>query len=250
MGSVRFLFTYSKRLWSKVFLILNMKFISALPLLAMVSAQDNDSDGLERKFSHITAMLQTQVTTTHPSKTLYKMIQNYGCHCFPGMSKAAGGAGPAQDELDELCRTLSRCHKCIEMDHAAEVSVQWNSDFGKYRWNLENDNSITCGNNNEQHKEDLCMCDAKFAMDLGAYWTDAAYDYTKWNNKNNNLYTFDAEGTCVQTVNEPADDCCGDYPMRYPYPSATRDCCDVSGKTYGLTQDCCLDGSIVSMGSC
>merc|ERR1711981_398409 len=204
---------------------------------------------LGRKFSHITAMFQTQVTTSHASKTLFKMIQNYGCHCFPGGSRSAGGVGPAQDELDELCRTLSRCHKCIEFDHAAEIDVQWNSDAGKYRWDLENDNTISSDANNDQHKFDLCKCDAQYAMDLGAMWDDNNYDYSKWNNKNNNLFTFDHDNVCVQSINTPMDDCCGTYPLRFPYSSATRDCCDQSGKTYGATEDCCNDGSIKQVGT-
>merc|ERR1719510_1618266 len=75
-------------------------FIASLSTLITIHAQ-------ERKFSHITSMAWTQIQskTSITSKELSKRVQNYGCHCFPGLSKIAGGAGPAQDDYDELCRS-------------------------------------------------------------------------------------------------------------------------------------------------
>lgn len=227
-----------------------MKFVAySLATLAMINAQDADEPDT-RKFSHITAMLATQVTTSFSDKELFKMIQNYGCHCFPGLSKIAGGAGPSQDGLDDLCRTLARCHKCIEFDHSTSLSPEWDSDIGKYRWDLNADGSLSCAANTDQHKFDLCTCDSAYASALGAIWDDATFDYTKWNNKHNQLYNFDADNICVRPGTANADDCCGSYPTRYPYDSSNRDCCDASGKTYGPSEDCCIDGSIVSVGSC
>lgn len=93
-----------------------MKIIAAFSVFSVIAAQNYypevDEDGIgERKFSHILKMVQTQINTQYSFKQLVKMIQNYGCHCFPGLSRAAGGAGAAQDAYDELCRDLARCHK-------------------------------------------------------------------------------------------------------------------------------------------
>merc|ERR1712226_124798 len=230
--------------------IMKLLVTSLASLAAIVTAQEEPL----RKFSHITAMVYTQLDgkTQHSSKQINKMIQNYGCHCFPGLAKIAGGAGPAQDNYDALCRDLARCHKCVEMDHQTFLDTEWDSNIGKYRWDLNADNTVSCAANTEQHKFDLCTCDANYAMALGAVWDDAAYDYTIWGGKKNALFNFDYEGVCVRSQMQDADSCCGQYPTRYPFDSSSRMCCD-NVKTYDdSTRECCDngDGTIASIGSC
>jgi hypothetical protein len=207
-----------------------------------------------KKYSHIVKMVRSQVAgkTAWSDKDISKRIQNYGCHCFPGMTRVAGGQGPPQDERDDLCRTLSRCHKCVENDHGiSSFSSEWDENIGKYRWDLQGDNSITCDQNNDQFKKDLCECDSQFAMDLGAMWDDSNFNFAIWENKHNTLFNFDAAGTCVKMIGDAADDCCGSFPLRFPYNSATRSCCAPSGKTFNsMSEECCNDGTIASIGSC
>jgi len=226
--------------------------IAGLTSIALVSAQDGEGD--TRKFSHITAMAFSQVSskTSHNAKQVNKMIQNYGCHCFPGLQKIAGGAGPAQDDYDSLCRDLARCHKCIEMDHVGELNDEWDANIGRYRWDLNADNSISCAANTEQHKMDLCTCDANYAMALGALWDDNTFDMTLWGGKKNNLFSFDYENTCTKSGTFEADECCGVYPERHPYDSTQRMCCDGITTYNDVQKECCDvgDGTIASTGSC
>ena len=154
------------------------------------------------------------------------MIQNYGCHCFPDGSKAAGGSGPAQDQYDLQCRKLAQCHRCIEMDYPTDITDLWNADIGKYRWNLDNSGSISCAGNTDEHKRDLCQCDADFATELGKIWFDGNFNFTIWENRNNGQYNFDYEGVCKKQGGQITDNCCGDYPKRYPYDSLLRVCCN------------------------
>jgi len=238
------------------------KFIT-LALAATSHAQSVSDSGIsfgsptespieERKFSHIVKMVYSQITTAHSSKTISKMIQNYGCHCFPGMSRIAGGAGPAQDGVDDLCRILARCHKCIEQDYGVtNQQSEWDANFGKYRWQTEQDGSLSCNNNDDQYKEDLCKCDAAYATAVGEVWDDAEYNMAIWDTKHNNQFNFDSENVCVRGGAITPDSCCGSYPTRYPYDSAARACCAASGKTYNsLNEDCCPDGSVESIGNC
>jgi len=200
-------------------------------------------------------MAWTQIrdkTTTVTQKTLNKMVQNYGCHCFPGLSKIAGGAGPAQDEYDALCRDLARCHKCIDSDYVNEIASDptWDANTGKYRYSLLGDGSITCSGNPDAHKKDLCECDAHYAHELGKIWDDNTYNYELWNAKKNPLFNFEYETVCVRSGMTDADECCGAYPERYPYDSATRMCCN-SVQTYNdQLNECCDDGSVKTLGSC
>ena len=229
------------------------KFISiALFSVATIKAQEDPGD---KKFSHIVKMVRNQLEgkTSWTEKEISKRLQNYGCHCFPNNARIVGGAGPAMDERDQLCRVLSRCHKCIEQDHGvSSFDAEWDANIGRYRWEEAADGSIDCSQNNEQYKKDLCECDSAFAEALGAMWDDSSFDFSLWDNKNNNLFNFDSENTCVGVGNS-ADSCCGTYPNRYPFNSNDRTCCAASstGKTYNAAmEDCCPDGSISSIGSC
>ena len=191
--------------------LLTLALLTAKTVFSQNEAFDDSLTIEERKFSHIVKMAYSQLTTTHSLKTISKMIQNYGCHCFPGLSRAAGGQGPAQDEYDMLCKKLYRCHKCIEHDHEGLIDV----NQGKYRWSLRNDGSISCDANPDPEKRDLCLCDADYAMELGAVWDDATYDYALWNNKKNKLYSFDADNVCQAVFYNGELECCGSYPKRY-----------------------------------
>lgn len=232
-----------------------MQKVISLCILSTATLVKSQDDTGEKKFSHIIRMVNSQLAgnTAWTEKQVGKRLQNYGCHCFPNNMRVAGGAGPALDDRDQLCRVLSRCHRCIEKDYGvSSFSSEWDQNIGKYRWELLGDNSIDCSGNNDQFKQDLCKCDAEFAMNLGAMWSDASFDFTMWGNKNNQLYTLDYDTTCTGGGTQ-ADSCCGSYPKRFPYDSAVRTCCatNPNGKTFNsATEACCDDGSIVSVGSC
>merc|ERR1712050_425293 len=113
------------------------------------------------------------------------------------------------------------------MDYPADISNGWNADIGKYRWNLRNDGSLDCSGNTEEHKKDLCECDADFAMELGKIWMDSNFNFTIWEAKNNHQFNFDYDQVCVkQGGSAITDNCCGDYPKRYPFDGFSRECCN------------------------
>lgn len=243
-----------------------MKQASILALMAtaktILAQNQTELEPELRKMSHIFRMLDSQLGSGANRKTQYsvkdvgKMLQNYGCHCFPKNSREAGGAGSAVDEYDQLCLNLARCHKCIEMDHLNYIDQSWDADIGKYRFSTLGDGSIDCeSGNDDPHKQDLCKCDAQFAIAMGGLWDDASYNFGNWGGKNNNQYTLDFDNVCVPSgAGLNADMCCGAYPFRQPYDSNNKDCCsdDLGNETklYSLvSSECCMDGSIVSMGT-
>merc|ERR1711953_828751 len=63
------------------------------------------------------------------------LINEYGCWCF-FEEEFIGGTGPAQDPLDEICRTLSHGYSCIIMDNdeagtpCTPYDLVYNSAFG------------------------------------------------------------------------------------------------------------------------
>lgn len=210
-----------------------------------------------RKFSHIVRMINMKLTvqgkTTFTYSEIVKKIQNYGCHCFPGMSRIAGGVGAPVDQLDSACRKLARCHKCVDIEYNRECDV----DFGKYKWSFVgvSADEVECQAGQTDCKMSQCACDKEFADEIATFWDDANYNTYYWLNKHNVKQnpTFDFASTCVSGANNvQADMCCGDqYPSKQPYDSTQRMCCDQSGRTYNdAMEDCCPDGSIKTLGSC
>lgn len=213
----------------------------------------------ERKYNHIVKMAKSQMNTKYSLRQIFKMLQNYGCHCFPGQTRAAGGHGPAVDEQDSLCKDLARCHRCVEMDHGAD-QIDVNDD--KYRFNVVN-GAISCARNTEkgwhQSKRDLCECDAAFANAIGAMWNDDNFNEYYWQNpKDMKLINkgkapndkFDMVGTCQVIGGGKADSCCGSYPARFPYESSEKQCCQSTEAYNPVTQECCDNGMVASPGDC
>lgn len=240
-----------------------MKFIAAttMTLFSLSNAQDsNDVQAPgERRYNSIMQMAYTQVTTAYSRREFENRISKYGCHCFPQDTKAAGGPGRPVDSLDEECWSLSKCHKCVMIEFGGDdikTNLKDLDRFDHYKWDLLNDNSISCENEKNEAKKALCQCDKHFAERMSNVWDDALpnsfYWKSNWNERNNP--TFDYDNTCVPSgVGVTADSCCGTgFPNMEPYSSDTKDCCQASGSIFNsLTHVCCADGSgVQSIGNC
>lgn len=231
----------------------------------------------ERKFNHIVKMSYQMIKrqgagTTLSYRELHKKLQNYGCHCFPGQSRATIGKGPTVDAQDGLCRDLARCHRCVSMDHNSRPGHfdVVDPSFAKYRFKIV-DNDVSCQRNTDKGKHqslrDLCECDAKFAREIAAIWTDASYNRYFWHfpksirkqakgkelpaiDQPDDYPKFDFDGTCVGSEGGQADSCCGTYPDRLPFDSASKSCCQNNSLYNNLLQTCCNDGRVANAGDC
>jgi hypothetical protein len=221
--------------------------------MACLMACDARSGG--KKFSHIVRMVNANVNTAFSYSEMVKRISNYGCHCFPGSSRSAIGYGQAVDQIDEACRSLQQCHKCVDIDFNNACDV----DFGRYRYDIDAGTGAVDCSRNSGCKLAQCLCDAEFAYNLGSFWDDANHNEFYWLSKRNKkvrakkgLPIMDPSATCVQSCGMNVDTCCGDnFPNKKPFDSSARSCCAVSGATYDFaTQECCADGSIRNPGSC
>ena len=124
----------------------------------------NSTEIQTRKFSAIVDMLMSTITTSHDAGLLSKMIQNYGCHCFPGYTRSTGGLGAPVDDLDNECRKLYRCKKCVNIEFPGVVA---DVDQGKYKYNIDGSGNINCNANTDAGKLAQCECDKEFAIELG-----------------------------------------------------------------------------------
>merc|ERR1712080_286888 len=218
-----------------------MKVIAA-SLLALTSANDFIDS---RKFSAISKMAFKMTTTSFSAKEFGKRIQNYGCHCFPGFTKEAGGAGEPVNAVDGLCKQLSKCHKCVALNFPGEVDV----NTGKYNWE-NTGGAISCDETTNPARKALCECDAKFAMDMGNTWDDADFNEFYWLAAQNTGAVFDQAATCAVAAGAGgsgnADQCCNNV----PYDSNAKSCCGATTLFNPVLADCCTDGTVVSPGAC
>jgi len=233
--------------------------IASSALLALVKSDDSataSGDDLGRKFNSIVGMAHTQVTTTLNKSDFGDRINKYGCHCFPGGTKAAGGVGPAVDALDSLCKKLYKCHKCIQIEYGVDA-VDVND--GRYTWAVNDDGSLNCDKNqNNPARKALCQCDRAYAYAMKTLWDDDSFNSYYWLNnrhaRQNAGDVFNYDETCVAAGNSgggAADQCCGSaFPNKEPFDSTQRSCCNDSTVFNIFTQECCTDGSIAGIGSC
>jgi len=180
----------------------------------------NFTDGpVGRKFNRLVGMLNLRITTNLHPNAITDMIQNYGCHCIPTRGNL-GGAGPAQDDYDKVCRDLSRCYRCLGRDFNGYDSGN------NYRYDVDVNNDISCNSvQNDDPMKALCECDRAYAYAMGAVWDDNTFDYTLWKQKKNSLFNFDHDTVCVRQTGVETDDCCGQYPDRKPYSTLANSCC-------------------------
>jgi len=236
-----------------------MKFIipATTLLYASVQAEDTTEAPEEiggRKFNSIVGMAHSQITTSFSKTEFGDKINKYGCHCFPGGTKAAGGVGPAVDALDSLCKKLYKCHKCIQIEFGVDA-VDVND--GRYTWALNDDGTLNCDKNqNNPARKALCQCDREYAYEMKNVWTDDGFNEYYWLSNRNARQggTFDYDATCVANNNgsgAAADQCCGSaFPNKEPFDSTQRACCN-SDSVYNIfTQECCTDGTVAGIGSC
>ena len=79
----------------------------SLVLSASTQAQNLTDSGvlrMERKFNRVLQMVHSQITTNIDYRQVNRMVENYGCYCFPNRGNL-GSSGPAQDEYcgDKTC---------------------------------------------------------------------------------------------------------------------------------------------------
>jgi len=212
---------------------------SSLEAIAMLIEDEPDP----KKFLGIVDMMVGVTTTKYSRKALSSFIKDYGCHCFTQdpLTKATivGGKGAPVDAQDTLCKKLAQCHACVAQDY--NFKKKCDPDVGNYRYNVDPVlKAISCQGNNDPCKRNACECDKHFALQFATIWDDSKFNRYFWRNKHNvkaGNPVFDKDGTCKATgYNFPKDECCGNYPRRKPYSS--------------VLYECCMDGSVKSLGSC
>jgi len=191
-------------------------------------------------------------------KIFQKMIENYGCHCFPQHKSTAGGWGKPVDAMDEACRSLYRCQKCVNIEYPGACDTI----DGGYKYDLiaDADKSVSCDAppRIKECASQQCSCDREFANQIYSIWVESSWEHNPhyWHHPANMKIkakngdpVFDRDATCKMGNNVAPDACCGDsYPNKVPYNTNEKACCNSAAKAYNAAMEICCDseGTVVN----
>lgn len=189
-------------------------------------------------------------------------IDGYGCWCY-FQNDHGRGRGSAQNEVDELCKTLHHGYSCIIHDGDTDnynctpwdITYKAATGFGADSDNPKNEDFITslrrrCNKANKGEskcKSRTCMVEGHFVIRIfELFLKGVVFDPLLLHSNGN----FDPLVQCkVKTpIHNDGEskilECCGDYPTRFPFKTnGVRQCCGQSTFDSRLFE-CCPDGSI------
>lgn len=188
-------------------------------------------------------------------------LRNYGCNCLPANfddeSHISGGTGDSWhmgkngrpiSDVDAACTRLRDAYTCLVIDtddgvlthpdSASPDNQDYCGRFTGYEMHLDGNDEVVCGPETDPeyaagNAEDVCRkaaCEVErqfasevfslIGADPEAFATNNAADY--------NIHTDATK--CVNTNNgHGVSECCGDFPLRYPFIPFIKTCCDNGG---------------------
>ena len=183
------------------------------------------------------------------------LVNRYGCWCF-FEDDHGRGRGEPQDEIDTICRTLHHGYECIMKDQEEKGTpcvpweIPYSSAFGggfqPFGFNIPNLNAeCEAVNTPGSCEAQTCKVEGYFVQ---SYFTYAIFgggiDRSMRHEEG-----FDYDGICdiknpSGTLGNLEEDCCGEYPIRYPYRhGGEKECCRQTVYNTGLFS-CCEDGTV------
>lgn len=147
--------------------------------------------------------------------------------------------GDPVNELDAAGRQWYKCHQCTSVDESHCMGISQNYGSPVYDKKTK---SFSCPGQPNTCDYNACSCDVQLAEDLSSL---VDYYYDEFNSETG---IFDPKQKCLAATGNGAgmaDQCCGNYPLRFPFHSdnGKRGCCN--GKTFDSSNMmCCADGNI------
>lgn len=215
------------------------------PALIPVPAQDEP--GFADNRQDIANMLAFKLNAYGYNSISFTDILSSGCWCNM-ISNYDKRHGHPVGAMDTACRAHAQCYKCLTMDfqcteavNAYEVFIDPKSD------------EFTCEKNKDPCSIRACQCDVELVNNLVLAAGDESYNVpslTEYGGFDPNVQCVSG-GTGAGASGRKPDQCCGDYPKRFPFfaGEGQRACC--AGKTYNTDSlECCPSGDIKGVGSC
>ena len=177
-------------------------------------------------------------------------LDGYGCWCNFGENYFLGRGQPV-DLNDQLCKQLHDGYACAVIDSEQEPSQEndvcepWKIEY-KAVSIFSNDPNSDCkaANKDNTCAANACTVETYFQQQvISNLFAEIEIDVNSFGHSKG----FDSREGCPinQGVKSESRECCGEYPIRFPYKSldGARACCD--GRTYSTVKfECCDDGTI------
>ena len=194
-----------------------------------------------RENNLIYSMLLHRIKTENLDVDIEQVL-SYGCWC--NFETTFNGRGAPLDAFDKVCQKWAQCTKCIEMDKICHTDETGSHSSGEYDIKITKyDNSFTCNMNDDKCTRSYCQCDSHMVDELVT-----ALKEDKLNRDYVHLFGRFSPDSCQITGSGGAnpDQCCGEYPNRYPFVSrdGIHKCC--GSKLFNSDyNDCCDDGQAI-----
>merc|ERR1739848_679087 len=175
--------------------------------------------------------------------------EGYGCWCY-FYEKHGRVRGAPVDELDGFCKILHEGYECSMIDSVEagdDDCVPWEVSYIAAVGGTEDQIREGCINNNPNNTcaQNACSVEGYFVENLVALALSGnAADYDSFGHTQGG---FDAIEQCPTKKGNGGGEkeCCGNYPLRYPFKvlDGDRACCGT--RTYKTSVlSCCNDGSV------
>lgn len=183
-----------------------------------------------------------------PDHATLGKIWNYGCWCYFNDNHGNGRSEP-YNQVDGFCKVLHDGYDCVMMDAADDGvtgCVPWDQPYSPViQLGINNEDlEIECAQKNDNDcSRRSCSVEGRFILNIfGAFFSGVPFDPTP----KHSLGTFNPADDCPIIPGPPSPkECCGDYPVRYPFKTLDGDRACCGQRTFDDTIfDCCGDNSI------
>lgn len=214
------------------------------PRMTAVPAQVEP--GFEDNRQDIANMLAYKLNAFGYNSVSFTDVMSSGCWCnmINNYDKRHGHPVGA---MDTACRAHAQCYKCMTMD------FECSEETSSYKVLIDSKtNDFTCEKNDSPCAIQACQCDVELVNNLVLAAGDDSFQVPT-------LTEYGGFNPAVQCVSSggggasggPPNQCCGEYPKRFPFftDDGNRGCC--AGKTYKtMSLECCDSGEVKGIGSC
>jgi hypothetical protein len=199
--------------------------------------------GLPDNRQTIAEMLHHQLGYYGLDQSSFIDVLSSGCWCNM-IGNYEKRKGQPVGSLDISCRAQNHCYRCIGMDFGCDPL---NSPYTVV---IDPDSyELTCEQNTNPCALNACLCDLDFINNIIQNISEEGSNVSGLTESGG----FNTLATCVGSGSggPKAEQCCGDFPKRFPFSDnyGQRSCC--AGKTFNTnTLECCAGGEIKGIGYC
>jgi len=213
----------------------------------------------------------------HLPAFVFEKFRGYGCYCNfdTDSERYMTGHGRPVNGIDRICREVYLNYRCIaeeyDITHCRDANIYvavTTTGFGGINEACDFFNSFLQNEYNWSDEEtncaiDRCSVDSLLIRRILAKAFDDNHQYEEWPRHIAYGGSFEPSTEC-RSGDGPShpddivglDDCCGEYPFKYPLTS-NKQCCErnngFSGSFNPLTHECCEDDmttNVAGIGTC